>query len=1105
MNFLNTRVVHLLCVSEIKQIAEEMCTLKLTSVHNPSVVNLKDVLPMTPQRAKAIERIVRSEKYMYKSKFTQLIMAGQSDFFRLYATEDLQTFLQLPAFSCLQDIILNKCGLENVPKFDHLSHLNVIDISDNELEYLPDFRHSNLKQLRIEGNPIPKVVINPSNLRKLELLSLGSAKTEIIGGLLLERAAQHELCLEVDPMFRDNLTVPLLTPMYTTTVNFGSSEAYTEGFASRPKALSTYSSSVISLPFQSLSHRDSKLASKSSRKTSIISAVSKQSTRLSGKFSFGKSSKKSETYLVSTRTLVEKTLDVLPYFTKVKQEMNYSSISNVEARYRAMLYVLEEVNKSVNQFKLNLTSQTDLIEWLKPEELDTFLKHQGLRKLQYLFLNRCSLPKIPNLTNLKQLTHLNLSENHIHQVGNNILELVKLKHLDLGNNPISDIGDALPSCQQLAFLDIANTNVKTLDLSFTGGKFSRLLQCGSEHLRYISNTTLQVIILKKLNIRIMQDHRGKLILPPYEILTNVKRLEEFLQTTRPTDLLQDIDISDNCLYYEALMHLLEQQNTRYDTIDLTGRDLGSERISSVVAHQNVKSLREIHLRKTKIQVLPDFKDLDSLKVLNLGENSINSLSSLQNNSVVTLIVDKNSFTILDFDPDQLKSLKKVIFGSEYCEFVAFPVLVRASNGEPILHLREDFMQKLLFPLPNVLENAQDLRECVKNTEITLRQFNISNPLKLSECINWLAREHPLTQEVLNLDDENDFCKSIGMEKLGEMILNVRTIKVLKLANCQLFSVPSTKSLACLEQVDLKNNQIKYTNLNTDFSASIVEIDLRDNPVEGFDLDQVSLPDLKSLKIGSSETKYISLSLLKRVADKSVAITISEDHAQYLVYPPGNLLISDAVNLSKFVDDANLDLTKIDENERKSVFMWVVKHSGHMLNSLKLSISDSENKHLSDDILAIFEREKKSLEQLKSLQMTNVGLSSLPDLSYFKNLADANFSNNCIEHVDDLSGSNSLEELDLSFNPIQYFDTNFSNFPSLKKLHIGSTTTNYLCYELLVRIGSKFHLICPEKDIQLLVYPPHDVVSNNDNLREFLEKKELCVEKCARKLMLLRLL
>ena len=205
MNFLNTRVVHLLCVSEIKQIAEEMCTLKLTSVHNPSVVNLKDVLPMTPQRAKAIERIVRSEKY--KSKFTQLIMAGQSDFFRLYATEDLQTFLQLPVFSCLQDIILNKCGLENVPKFNHLSHLNVIDISDNELEYLPkfdqlshlnvidisdneleylpDFRHSNLKQLRIKGNPIPKVVINPSNLPKLELLSLGSAKTEIIGGLLL--------------------------------------------------------------------------------------------------------------------------------------------------------------------------------------------------------------------------------------------------------------------------------------------------------------------------------------------------------------------------------------------------------------------------------------------------------------------------------------------------------------------------------------------------------------------------------------------------------------------------------------------------------------------------------------------------------------------------------------------------------------------------------------------------------------------------------------------------------------------------------------------------------------------------------------------------------
>ena len=123
---------------------------------------------------------------------------------------------------------------------------------------------------------------------------------------------------------------------------------------------------------------------------------------------------------------------------------------------------------------------------------------------------------------------------------------------------------------------------------------------------------------------------------------------------------------------------------------------------------------------------------------------------------------------------------------------------------------------------------------------------------------------------------------------------------------------------------------------------------------------------------------------------------------------------------------------------------------------------------------------------------------MPDLSYFKHLVEANFSNNCMKHVGGLSGSNSLEELDLSSNPIQYFDTNLSNFPSVHKLHIGSTTKTYLCYELLLRIGPEFQLVCTEKFMESVIYPPHDTVSNLDNLQEFLERKELCLEKSVMK-------
>ena len=164
---------------------------------------------MTNQRVCALVWILENRTY----KFRKLILTGQVDFCRLLGADNFQTFLELPAFLPLEAIVLDKCNLDCMPKFDNFKALQTVDVSHNNLTSLPDFVLSSLRQIRLEGNPLPEVDFDPKNVPNLVLLSLGSTKTEIIGGRLIELSANNtKFCIEVDPKYRDYLIVPLVVP-----------------------------------------------------------------------------------------------------------------------------------------------------------------------------------------------------------------------------------------------------------------------------------------------------------------------------------------------------------------------------------------------------------------------------------------------------------------------------------------------------------------------------------------------------------------------------------------------------------------------------------------------------------------------------------------------------------------------------------------------------------------------------------------------------------------------------------------------------------------------------------------------------------------------------
>ena len=229
------------------------------------------------------------------------------------------------------------------------------------------------------------------------------------------------------------------------------------------------------------------------------------------------------------------------------------------------------------------------------------------------------------------------------------------------------------------------------------------------------------------------------------------------------------------------------------------------------------------------------------------------------------------------------------------------------------------------------------------------------------------------------------------------------------------SIPDIKQLAQLEVLDLKGNNINV--FPNDLNKNLVDIDLEENPIVGFDFIPESLPKLKTLKIGSPSTKFLSLQILEQYANKELEIEMSRQHVEHLLFPTP----IDWENLRTFVDDASLDLTNIPTNKRRETFEWVVRHSGSLLKGLIISYPKGEDctqyQNDIDHVKDTFDAELGNLRSLRQLSVNNLGLHQFNDLSELTNLTWVNYSNNNIAEPDySMLPRTSLQMIDLSLNP-----------------------------------------------------------------------------------------
>ena len=786
----------------------------------------------------------------------------------------------------------------------------------------------------------------------------------------------------------------------------------------------------------------------------------------------------------------------------------YKYIGKVDSR-KVSNAAMWLANDADDQFKK--VNFAGLVALFKTSNIDLMWQGRNLSNITYLNIDNCELQVLPELQHLEHLTTLSLVQNSLDNIST-------LKH------------------SYLQEIYVTENPIEIISFSFSDLPALRKITVGSRSTRVISLNVLTRILTHGLTVIVDSRYRECIMLPPPHVIVSgfeektvkeyinngafdvqcfVSRIEkksaavadELMQILSAEERAVDSftmcglpelaqavgDRIESLLEHKTLQNISNlnlcdcqiahtpplQQLNKLTNVDLSGNHIGNDldKIGDISSKYYVQPISVLKLSNTKLKRIPDIMNLPNLKVLDVSNNQIRSLLNLESESLRNLNVTENECPVVNLNPEKVPKLSKVTFGSANSNFVTFSVLKRVANSQVRLIVAEKHKTSLIIPPPSMLENTESLKKYLKCKEISLQYLNAVDPDVQTKGIEWLIDNEDIIFEAFNLKGERLFCYYI--KNLENIFSKMNTITKLILSCCSLTIVPDLRDLVVLRTLDLTCNNIKT--LEFIENASVIDVRIHGNPIVGIDFDNVSLPNLKRLSIGSPCTKYISLELLTCAANGDLTLEITEDFESYLVYPMADS-IKNRTQIRNFVRNFSLHLELLPVDERKGVFDWVLEHNSSALKSLSLSFSlDSM---LNDPILKTFEVENYRFVNLCNLNMSSLDIAFVPDLSSLKHLEELNLSFNRITYVGNLHFPESIQILHIEGNPINDVSISSLNLCNLIELYCGSSSDysiSFLIIEKFVDRTLKLHVA--QDSLKNLLLPPEELIGSTEKTAE----------------------
>ena len=646
--------------------------------------------------------------------------------------------------------------------------------------------------------------------------------------------------------------------------------------------------------------------------------------------------------------------------------------SNLEEQMKCVSRLMEY--GAFKHQSLNFSGESLFSLTVGPEELNNWLSK--LTKLTHLTLSNCELQEIPDVT-----------------------ELILLQLLDVRHNKITKF-KIYPN-KRLANIDITENPILGFDFDENSLFGLRCLKLGSERTKYISLQVLQNLRNGLLEIDVSKENLKHLLYPPAGCMIDKESLIELTDKAsldltqiatherKPTlewmlchsgSMIKTLNLSRpsevDGLDYENIMEVFEENiGACYNLFSLTAKNLG-------------------------IRQFPDVAPLSKLHRIDLSDNEIDTITiaNVPIESLCELDVSMNPIAQFNAKWCDLKKLQKLRIGSPKLKYICHPLLQKAASGLE-LFVHETSSQSLRYPPYNIVQNVYELRDFVEKRELSLKHLS---EIEKKETINWLFGTQVTKVEFLclNFAYEGSFCSSMGMDKLNRLLSSMSSLTELNLSNCKLQDFPEITQLLNLKVLNVKNNSI--VSLTKFSNKTLAEIDLSGNPILGYNFDKTALPALQCLTIGSTETKYLSLQVLKMVMEKLLELNVDSNWLKHLIYPPEQCFTKKN-QLDEFVKTASFDTKLINKNERESALKWVLSHSSCMLRSLSISYSQktdvSDHSEEVKEVLAIFKEQLGNFGNLQQLSMNCLGLRQMHNLSALSKLIKVDYSHNKINTID----------------------------------------------------------------------------------------------------------
>ena len=352
--------------------------------------------------------------------------------------------------------------------------------------------------------------------------------------------------------------------------------------------------------------------------------------------------------------------------------LSVSCMSDCEQWWKAIQWLLNENKRSITN--LDMCDQEGVTSYIGMNGLEFLFKHHSLKSVASINLSDCRLESLPDWGELRYLKNADVSGN----------KLVKI-----------------PRSDSLENLNISRNHIISLSLSEVDFPKLSHVTVGSEELQLIQfDTVIRIVDEGRFELRVVEEFRNQLIFPP--LFRGNFDPSQYIK--EPEKYLHKIEILKRRQATDWLMSAADFTFTRLDLSKQSGLFgfYTPKEFCELFKNPNVKNIKTLYLNHCQLSMIPNIEYLVQLERLDMVDNYLTDVSTLQNEQLKYLDLRRNPIDLVHIDCQKCPNLIELKVGSTKTKDVSNELLQRICCSKLELLVDENYTDNVTPVVKEIL-------------------------------------------------------------------------------------------------------------------------------------------------------------------------------------------------------------------------------------------------------------------------------------------------------------------------------------------------------------------------------------------------------------------